>query len=370
MCTDCAARRYDTRRPAARRRLPKGTRREAGFTLIELLVVVAIIALLISILLPSLSQARDQARASVCASRISQLCRALLLYADDNNETPPFMGRGWEDADDAGQDDLIWPLLPGVTTTVRQWKFFEDWIMPNMPDYWTLTQDEWPEYAKVSNGRLFSYARFDALYRCPGFERVADPRKSQNAFNYTRSLLGRKWFHKNDPEGKEHSPWYSGSWAGAAGPILRVSQVYAPSRLQIIFGERWERHCAAAPDEFSPPAPAGSGMIEGMIYAQWMVADPILCLFGDEIGQYHGAKMSSQIAPEEIRDQIQKVQRENAAFYDGHAALELDPLPGRHVDPEWGFFEAVELATKFIDWGLGHIFSQRGPSDVSVDSPF
>jgi len=57
---------------------------QLGFTLIELLVVVAILALLISILLPSIGRAREQARATVCASDIRQLALANAGYAAES----------------------------------------------------------------------------------------------------------------------------------------------------------------------------------------------------------------------------------------------------------------------------------------------
>ncbi len=56
-----------------------------GFTLIELLVVIAIIAILAAILFPVLASARDSAKQSQCLSNMSQIAKAWLMYADDNN---------------------------------------------------------------------------------------------------------------------------------------------------------------------------------------------------------------------------------------------------------------------------------------------
>ena len=76
-----------------------GRRCRSGFTLVELLVVISIIALLISILLPSLSKARAQARTTLCASRIGQLGKAMFIYSEDYDETPPFISQVTGDSD-------------------------------------------------------------------------------------------------------------------------------------------------------------------------------------------------------------------------------------------------------------------------------
>jgi len=60
-----------------------------GFTLIELLVVIAIIAILAAILFPVFSRAREQARKSNCLSNLKQMGTAMLMYAQDWDETLP-----------------------------------------------------------------------------------------------------------------------------------------------------------------------------------------------------------------------------------------------------------------------------------------
>lgn len=60
-----------------------------GFTLIELLVVIAIIAVLAAILFPVFAQAREKARQSVCSSNLKQMGTAVMLYAQDYDETYP-----------------------------------------------------------------------------------------------------------------------------------------------------------------------------------------------------------------------------------------------------------------------------------------
>jgi prepilin-type N-terminal cleavage/methylation domain-containing protein/prepilin-type processing-associated H-X9-DG protein len=71
----------------ARRRTPTA---RGAFTLIELLVVVSIIALLISILTPSLGRARQQAKSTVCLSRLSEFMKGTIAYtADYQYQLPP-----------------------------------------------------------------------------------------------------------------------------------------------------------------------------------------------------------------------------------------------------------------------------------------
>jgi len=63
-----------------------------GFTLVELLVVIAIIAMLMGILMPALARVRQIAYRMVCGTNIAGIGKAIMIYANDNEENYPRAG--------------------------------------------------------------------------------------------------------------------------------------------------------------------------------------------------------------------------------------------------------------------------------------
>ncbi len=74
--------------------------RVRGFTLIELLITVAIIAILITILIPAIAMAKERSRRGTCINNLSQIGKAIFMYAQENNDNLPLT------ADDSRND--IW----------------------------------------------------------------------------------------------------------------------------------------------------------------------------------------------------------------------------------------------------------------------
>jgi prepilin-type N-terminal cleavage/methylation domain-containing protein len=68
-----------------------------GFTLIELLVVIAIIAILAAILFPVFAKARKKAAETTCLNNQRQIALAIMMWAQDHDETLPQAGTVWSD---------------------------------------------------------------------------------------------------------------------------------------------------------------------------------------------------------------------------------------------------------------------------------
>jgi prepilin-type N-terminal cleavage/methylation domain-containing protein len=86
--------------------------RKSGFTLIELLVVIAIISILASLILPVLGRARESARRVACASNMSQVGKAMIMYADvPANGMYPTKSTGTNPYDKTGDAQTALTLL-------------------------------------------------------------------------------------------------------------------------------------------------------------------------------------------------------------------------------------------------------------------
>ncbi len=325
-----------------------------GFTLIELLVVVAIIALLISILLPSLSKARSQARTTLCASRIAQLAKAMLIYADDYEGSPPFVAIGfeWVYKPDRTHDKLDPDHSEGW-----YWER-ETWCVPGFPDI--CYEPDWTALDPVPStrdGSLFSYTRFENLYRCPEFERIpvgtasqvfAGVVKTQNVFNYTRTVLGRKLVSTivDDPLASDELD---------PGPVMKVSSIYNPAAMFMLLDEQWDFHCAGNYDDTGNLPLAGFPM----------AAETVHGLIGDMVGSYHGVK-SDPINHPDV-DFIREAQRGNVAYYDGHVALYHDPFPWRTVKPGSNPLDLIaKLVSDFTDTPQGPTVKALDPFFMSI----
>jgi len=97
----------------------------SGFTLIELLVVIAIIAILAAILFPVFAQARDKARGAACLSNTKQIGTAIMMYAEDYDETLP---RYWDDS--VGE-----PRNKGVPPNPNPLGYWHNQIQPYVKSY-------------------------------------------------------------------------------------------------------------------------------------------------------------------------------------------------------------------------------------------
>jgi prepilin-type N-terminal cleavage/methylation domain-containing protein len=88
------------------------SRLKHGFTLIELLVIIAIIAILAALLFPVLSQSREDSWKTQCLSNTHQIGFAILMYAQDADETiVPWINRTGLPRDTARRDYNTWVHL-------------------------------------------------------------------------------------------------------------------------------------------------------------------------------------------------------------------------------------------------------------------
>ena len=93
--------------------------RRRGFTLIELLVVIAIIAILAAILFPVFSKAREKARQTQCMNNQRQIALAVLMYAQEHDESLPVASTIWSDIKLASSLSSATALLQVATSVTK-----------------------------------------------------------------------------------------------------------------------------------------------------------------------------------------------------------------------------------------------------------
>jgi prepilin-type N-terminal cleavage/methylation domain-containing protein len=118
-----------------------------GFTLIELLVVIAIIAILAAILFPVFAQAREKARQTQCISNFKQINLAMIMYAQDWDETLPRI-RNWELTTfcDSNSKSFTWKGM--INPYVKSYAF---WKCPSNPNNNKASED-------IDKNIMISYA--------------------------------------------------------------------------------------------------------------------------------------------------------------------------------------------------------------------
>jgi prepilin-type N-terminal cleavage/methylation domain-containing protein/prepilin-type processing-associated H-X9-DG protein len=197
-----------------------------AFTLIELLVVIAIIGLLLAIIIPALKSAKNIAAAAVCLSNETQLIKAWLLYAEDNDA---------EIVDGDTSDSLTEPGYSYYnisTRSVRVWNWVGRPMGPNREDVNKTLDDKFRGYQV---GALWQYIQAPKVYNCPVDTRYTRPAtyKGNNANNFDPDWMGG---YRSYSIGKVLSQRPDGGTGEDAYTITKLSQFSAPGN-KIVFLE-------------------------------------------------------------------------------------------------------------------------------------
>lgn len=135
-------------------RLPAHSSRgdPAALTVLELLIVVAVLLLLAALILPVFSRAPDKGRQTTCSSRLAQLAKAEMMYAEDNDSyLPPYWNR-WQHPPpvpaNAGppRPDLLYAALTTYNTEKAAWFCPNDPYARRGEEVWGVTH-EYSSYA-------------------------------------------------------------------------------------------------------------------------------------------------------------------------------------------------------------------------------
>lgn len=124
--------------------------------MIELLVVIAVIALLMAIIMPALNKAKELAAAAVCLSNESQLMKAYIMYAEDNDAL-------------IADGDTAYAGNQGYSTygSIR----VHNWV--GEPENGNLTVED--KVRGFEYGSLWNYLEAPKVYNCPADKRWRKP---------------------------------------------------------------------------------------------------------------------------------------------------------------------------------------------------
>ncbi len=122
-----------------------------AFTLIELLVVIAIIAILAAILFPVFAKAREQARKTSCLSSQKQNGLAMMMYAQDYDETYCMVTDWNQRYPVGGPDNWTAQLMPYIKDSYQM----VEWGCPSAR--WTRSPWGRPDEGPMDKGPRFAY---------------------------------------------------------------------------------------------------------------------------------------------------------------------------------------------------------------------